>query len=169
VAIPTWSFGHELTQPFATRYAAFFLDSLRETALIHESRAGIVYARGSGGTVREIFEDAEENFYAETPDELTPMIFFDREGFWSSNGKREGIKVDEAVRSLFTWRFGDLSKSRFPVNERIVFETDPARILGVLDSYSEATDARFRASLKHGGKLPRQVISRRGASTETPG
>ena len=155
VAIPTWSFGHELTQPFATRYAAFFLDSLRETALVHESRAGIVYARGSGGTVREIFEDAEENFYAETPGELTPMIFFDREGFWSGGGKPAGIQLDGALRSLFTWRFGDLEKSSFPVNERIVFETDHRKIFGVLDSYSRATSGQFLASLKRGGRLPR--------------
>ena len=156
MAIPTWSFGHELTQPFASRYAAFFLDSLRETALVHESRAGIVYARGSGGTVREIFEDAEENYYADTPDELTPMIFFDSDGFWSGEGKPRGIKVDEAIRSLFTWRFGDLSTSPFPVTERIVFETDRRKILKVLDSYSRATDARFRRSLRRPRK-PRKA------------
>ena len=105
--------------------------------------------------MREIFEDAEENYYAETPDELAPMIFFDGDGFWSGEGKPEGIKLDEAIRSLFTWRFGDLSKSPFPVKERIVFETDHRKILGVLDSYSRATSGRFQASLKRGGHLPR--------------
>jgi predicted Rossmann-fold nucleotide-binding protein len=152
VAIPSWAFGHELSQPFATRYAAFFLDSLRETALVHESRAGIVYARGSGGTVREIFEDAEENYYAATPDDVTPMIFFDSDGFWEGEGKPSGIKVDDAINSLFAWRFGDLSKASFPVNERVVFETDHAKILRILDAYNRSTRVKFRAMLKKGGK-----------------
>ncbi len=152
VAIPTWAFGHELTQPFATRYAAFFLDSLRETALIRESRAGIVYARGSGGTVREIFEDAEENYYANTPGDVTPMIFFDSDGFWEGEGKPSGIKIDDAINSLFAWRFGDLSKASFPVNERVVFETDHRRILRILDAYNRSTGVKYKAMLKKGGK-----------------
>jgi hypothetical protein len=152
LAIPSWSFGHELSQPFATRYAAFFLDSLRETALVHESRAGIVYARGTGGTVREIFEDAEENFYAETPDELTPMIFFDSDGFWQGEGKPRGINVEGTINTLFEWRFGELSKAPLPVKERVVFETDHAKIFAILDAYNSATHAKFRAMLKKGGK-----------------
>ncbi|HEX7579841.1 MAG TPA: hypothetical protein VF580_07560 [Thermoanaerobaculia bacterium] len=152
VAIPTWEFGHELSQPFATRYAAYFLDSLRETALVRESRAGIVYARGSGGTVREIFEDAEENYYADTPSDVTPMIFFDSDGFWEGEGKPSGIKIDDAINSLFAWRFGDPSKASFPVNERVVFETDHAKILAILDAYDRSTVVKYKAMLKKGAK-----------------
>jgi len=147
LAIPTWAFGHELSQPFATRYAAFFLESLRETALVRESRAGIVYAKGSGGTVREIFEDAEENYYAKRPDELRPMIFFDRDRFWEGKGKPRGIKVDSAIKSLFS-----RMRKTFPVKERVVFEADHARILGILDAYDAATNLRFQVMLKKGGK-----------------
>lgn len=109
LAVPTWRYGQEPTIPFASHYAKFFQNSLREEALITNSRAGIVYARGSGGTVREIFEDAERNYYVSDAAAFTPMIFFDRDGYWQEDatydaaGKvtRAALKVDDLVTRLF--------------------------------------------------------------------
>ncbi|XUM24088.1 hypothetical protein ACRAVF_13175 [Bradyrhizobium oligotrophicum S58] len=75
LAVPTWLYGAEPTMPFATHYAKYFQNSLREEALVNNSRAGIIYGRGGGGTLREIFQDVERNYYAKTLDEVTPMIF----------------------------------------------------------------------------------------------
>jgi hypothetical protein len=61
LAIPTWLYGAEPTMPFATHYAKYYQNSLREEALINNSRAGIIYARGGGGTMREVFQDVELN------------------------------------------------------------------------------------------------------------
>jgi hypothetical protein len=40
LAIPTWLYGQEPTMPFATGYAKYFQNSIREEALITQSRAG---------------------------------------------------------------------------------------------------------------------------------
>jgi hypothetical protein len=75
VAIPTWLYGAEPTMPFASHYAKYFQNSLREEALVNNSRAGIVYGQGGGGTMREVFQDVERNYYAGSAKEFTPMIF----------------------------------------------------------------------------------------------
>jgi hypothetical protein len=71
------------------------------------SRAGIIYAHGGGGTLREVFQNVELNFYAKEPKDFTPMIFYDTEGFWKreaviENDKvlSDGIKMDVAVPNV---------------------------------------------------------------------
>jgi hypothetical protein len=54
LAIPTWYYGSEPSTPFASAYAKYFQNSIREEALITQSRAGIIYAQGAGGTLRNI-------------------------------------------------------------------------------------------------------------------
>lgn len=99
LAIPTWLYGAEPTMPFATHYGKYFQNSIREEALVNNSRAGIVYAHGGGGTLREIFQDVELNFYAKKPEEFTPMIFFDKSGFWTSEPEIKGpVVVRDAIR-----------------------------------------------------------------------
>lgn len=49
LAIPTWLYGAEPTMPFATHYGKYFQNSIREEALISNSRAGIIYGQGGGG------------------------------------------------------------------------------------------------------------------------
>lgn len=114
LAIPTWLYGAEPTMPFATHYGKYFQNSIREEALINNSRAGIVYGHGGGGTLREVFQDVELNYYAKTPKDFTPMIFYDTEGFWKreavikdSHVDRDGIKLDEVIPHILTAaRFG---------------------------------------------------------------
>ena len=48
LAIPTWLYGAEPTMPFATHYGKYFQNSIREEALISNSRAGIIYGQGAG-------------------------------------------------------------------------------------------------------------------------
>ena len=43
--------------PFATHYGKYFQNSIREEALVSNSRAGIIYGQGGGGTLREVFQD----------------------------------------------------------------------------------------------------------------
>jgi predicted Rossmann-fold nucleotide-binding protein len=108
LAIPTWLYGAEPTMPFATHYGKYFQNSIREEALIANSRAGIIYGQGGGGTLREIFQDVELNFYAKTPNDFTPMIFFDRSGFWQREAvienqqqvTQDGIKLDVVVPNI---------------------------------------------------------------------
>jgi predicted Rossmann-fold nucleotide-binding protein len=114
LAIPTWLYGAEPTMPFATHYGKYFQNSIREEALISNSRAGIIYGEGGGGTLREIFQDVELNFYAKAPKDFTPMIFFSRDRFWQREAvvenqqvTRNGIKLNTAIPHILkAARFG---------------------------------------------------------------
>jgi predicted Rossmann-fold nucleotide-binding protein len=73
VGIPTWHYGHEPPNPFATSIAKYFKNAIREDILLHLCAAGIVFLPGAGGTVQEIFQDACENYYAD-PATVAPMV-----------------------------------------------------------------------------------------------
>jgi predicted Rossmann-fold nucleotide-binding protein len=65
LGIPTWFYGHEPSNVFATAIAKYFRNATREAILLQVCDAGIVFLPGAAGTVQEIFQDACENFYAE--------------------------------------------------------------------------------------------------------
>ena len=74
LAIPTWFYGHEPSNVFATHIAKYFSNSIREDTLLAISLFGIVYAPGSAGTTQEIFQEAAQNHYG-TFGYYSPMIF----------------------------------------------------------------------------------------------
>jgi predicted Rossmann-fold nucleotide-binding protein len=76
LAIPTWFYGHEPANLFATHVAKYFANSLREDGLLAIARHGVVYAPGSAGTVQEVFMDACQNHYV-TFGQVSPMVFLD--------------------------------------------------------------------------------------------
>lgn len=73
LGIPTWFYGHEPPNVFASSIAKYFQNSLREDTLLRRCNAGIVFLPGAAGTVQEIFQDACENYYA-AERALTPMV-----------------------------------------------------------------------------------------------
>ena len=81
LGIPTWLYGHEPPNPFATRIAKYFANSVREEGLLTIAQGGVVYSPGSAGTVQEVFQDACQNHY-NTVGVISPMIFLGRE-FWT--------------------------------------------------------------------------------------
>jgi predicted Rossmann-fold nucleotide-binding protein len=74
LAIPTWFYGHEPTNLFASSIAKYFTNALREDSLLHRCRGGIVYLPGQAGTVQEIFQAVTENFYVSDATRVAPMI-----------------------------------------------------------------------------------------------
>jgi predicted Rossmann-fold nucleotide-binding protein len=74
LAIPTWFYGHEPTNLFATGIAKYFANALREDTLLHRCRGGIVYLPGRAGTLQEIFQAATENYYAAETSQIAPLI-----------------------------------------------------------------------------------------------
>jgi predicted Rossmann-fold nucleotide-binding protein len=74
LAIPTWFYGHEPSNLFASYIAKYFSNSIREDTLLAIALYGIVYAPGSAGTTQEIFMDATQNHYV-TFDFVSPMVF----------------------------------------------------------------------------------------------
>lgn len=73
IGIPTWFYGHEPPNLFATVIAKYFHNALREAVLVERCDAGIVYLPGAAGTAQEIFTDACENYYAPA-EKVAPMV-----------------------------------------------------------------------------------------------
>ncbi len=80
LAIPTWFYGHEPSNLFATSIAKFFSNSIREDTLLAISLYGVVYAPGSAGTTQEIFQEAAQNHYG-TFGYYSPMIFLGKKRY----------------------------------------------------------------------------------------
>ena len=78
LGIPTWFYGHEPPNFFATHIAKYFANAIREAVLLELCNGGIVFLPGSGGTVQEIFQDACENYYG-TPETIMPMVLVGQE------------------------------------------------------------------------------------------
>ena len=77
LGIPTWHYGHEPPNPFATSIAKYFSNAPREALLLEICTAGIVFLPGAGGTVQEVFQDACENYYADESS-VAPMVLVGR-------------------------------------------------------------------------------------------
>jgi predicted Rossmann-fold nucleotide-binding protein len=93
LGIPTWHYGHEPPNLFATDIAKLVGNAVREALLLEVCAAGIVFLPGAAGTVQEVFQDACENYYA---DELSaaPMVLVGRE-YWTTT-----LPVWPLLRSL---------------------------------------------------------------------
>jgi predicted Rossmann-fold nucleotide-binding protein len=74
LAIPTWFYGHEPSNLFASHIAKYFSNSIREDGLLAIAKHGIVFAPGSAGTTQEIFMDAVQNHYGSFGC-YSPMVF----------------------------------------------------------------------------------------------
>jgi predicted Rossmann-fold nucleotide-binding protein len=81
LGVPTWHYGHEPPNAFATSIAKYFGNPVREAILLQVCNAGIVFLPGAGGTVQEIFQDACENYYADASS-VAPMVLVGR-SYWT--------------------------------------------------------------------------------------
>ncbi len=80
LAIPTWFYGREPTNLFATQIAKYFSNSLREEGLLAIGSYGVVFAPGSAATRQEIFLNAAQNHYGEFG-WCSPMVFLGTEEY----------------------------------------------------------------------------------------
>jgi predicted Rossmann-fold nucleotide-binding protein len=81
LGIPTWFYGQEPPNVFATAIAKYFRNATREAILLQVCDAGIVFLPGAAGTVQEIFQDGCENYYA-APESVAPMVLVGR-SYWT--------------------------------------------------------------------------------------
>lgn len=103
VGIPTWFYGHEPPNVFATRIAKYFKNAIREDVLLHLCDAGIVFLPGRAGTVQEVFQDACENYYSD-PDAVAPMVL---------------VGVDHWTRVLPAWPLLESLAAGGPMADRV--------------------------------------------------
>jgi predicted Rossmann-fold nucleotide-binding protein len=127
LSIPTWHYGHEPTSPFATHIAKLFQNSIREDGLLTIARQGIVFTRGSAGTLQEVFQDAQQNFYATGTDYFSPMVFLGRD-YWT-----RAMPVGPLLDALFATAAPDVRADA----ERLLLVTDDiAEAAGHLDAFA---------------------------------
>ncbi len=88
LSVPTWFYGHEPSNPYATDIAKYFSNSVREDGLLAIATAGIVFVQGGPGTIQEVFQDAAQNAYR-TYGDPAPMVFLEPPSgppFWADSG-----------------------------------------------------------------------------------
>ncbi|MBB5936022.1 LOG family protein [Streptomyces zagrosensis] len=78
IGIPTWFYGHEPPNAFASHIAKYFANATREDGLLARCNAGVVFLPGAAGTVQEIFDNATPNYY-ESRGAPTPMVLVNRD------------------------------------------------------------------------------------------
>lgn len=81
LGIPTWLYGHEPPNAFATLVAKYFANSVREDGLLAIAKHGVIFSPGSAGTIQEIFQDACQNHYV-THGVVSPMVFLGKR-YWT--------------------------------------------------------------------------------------
>ena len=123
LAVPTWFYGHEPSNLFATAIAKYFDNSIREEGLLAIATAGVVYAPGSAGTMQEIFQDLTQNHYA-TYGCRSPMVLFGSERY---SEEHELIKGFVNARDM-TEAYGDMIALLDDVDQIVEFiATHPPR------------------------------------------
>ena len=96
VGVPTWFYGHEPPNPFASHIAKFFENSIREEGVLAIATHGVIFAEGNAGTVQEIFQDACQNYYT-THGAASPMILLGSR-YWN---RQEGEGAESRAKSVW--------------------------------------------------------------------
>ena len=123
VGIPTWFYGHEQPNVFATYIAKYFENSVREEGLLAIASRGVVFAEGSAGTLQEIFQNACQVYYRTYRKDRTPLILFGKE-YWNPPG--DGTAGN--------------AKKVFPLLQKLAAEEGFANMVAVTDSIEEIAD-----------------------------
>jgi predicted Rossmann-fold nucleotide-binding protein len=89
IGIPTWFYGHEPPNLFATHIAKYFENSVREEGLLALAGGGVIFAEGNGGTVQEMFQDACQNYYRVYDGRQSPMVVLGVD-YWNPTGPPAG-------------------------------------------------------------------------------
>lgn len=104
MGIPTWFYGHEPPNYFATHIAKYFTNAIREAILLELCNGGIVFLPGAAGTVQEIFQDACENYYG-APETMTPMVLVGRDHWEHRYPAWPMLRRLAAGRAMEEWIF----------------------------------------------------------------
>ncbi len=101
LGIPTWYYGREPPNLFATHIGKYFFNSLREDGLVSVATAGIIFGMGEAGTVQEVFQNASLNYYPPAGKAATPMIFVGRD-YWDpdAGSPATGLSVDRKPKPV---------------------------------------------------------------------
>jgi predicted Rossmann-fold nucleotide-binding protein len=102
LGVPTWVYPDEPVNLFSSHIAKYFSNSMREEGLIAIGDHGVVIASDTPGSVRELFQAAEQDSYW-VGDRRSPIVLFGPQGSSSlglvlAHARRDGYA--EIVRSF---------------------------------------------------------------------
>jgi predicted Rossmann-fold nucleotide-binding protein len=132
LGIPTWYYGSEPPNLFATVSGKYFLNSLREDGLVSLANGGLVFGKGDAGTVQEIFQNANYNYYRDSAIEATPMVFLDS-GYWDPDAKA-GAAADDHAKPAFPLVHKLAVEARYPFDELLLLSDDAEKIIDFLSA-----------------------------------
>jgi predicted Rossmann-fold nucleotide-binding protein len=136
IGVPTWFYGQEPPNPFATHIAKYFENSLREEHLLAISTHGVIFAEGSAGTVQEIFQDACQNFYRTYTANHFPMVLFGAD-FW--NRKASGTV---GARDKPVWPLLEQLGTEGKFAHLLLLTDDVDAISSLIADYSRKSDEK---------------------------
>jgi len=133
LGIPTWLYGHEPPNLFATAIGKYFFNSVREDGLISIASGGIVFGPGAAGTVQEVFQNATLNYYTFNKYKPTPMIFFGRD-FWDPAGfdGKTPQPLDPDRKPVFPLIQSLARRGQPPFENMLLLSDDPDEIISFL-------------------------------------
>jgi predicted Rossmann-fold nucleotide-binding protein len=97
LGIPTWHYGNEPPNLFATAIGKYFYNSVREDGLVAVASGGLVFGPGAAGTVQEIFQDVTLNYYRPPGTCPTPMVFIGKD-FWDPDAHDAEVAAPDPRR-----------------------------------------------------------------------
>lgn len=108
--IPTWFYGHEPPNVFASAIAKYFSNALREDMLLQLCGGGVLYLPGAAGTVQELFQAATPAYYAPEGTRIPPLVLVGLD-YWTQTfpawplltALAEGRGMATAIHCVDTW------------------------------------------------------------------
>jgi len=136
LGIPTWYYGSEPPNLFASASGKYFMNSLREDGLVSLANGGLVFGKGAAGTVQEVFQNASYNYYRGAGVDATPMVFLDID-FWNP-----GPATDAAAGAPLDPK----RKPVFPLVQKLAADANPSFTTDVMLSNDADDIIEFLAS-----------------------
>ncbi|WP_316186558.1 MULTISPECIES: hypothetical protein [unclassified Bradyrhizobium] len=136
LGIPTWVYGSEPPNLFATSVGKYFYNSLREDGLVSVANGGLVFGKGDAGTVQEVFQNATLNYYRKKATEPTPMVFYDI-NFWNPSPETDaasGAPLDSHRKPVFPLIRKLSIEATQPFDAALMLSNDPDNIVEFLSS-----------------------------------
>lgn len=142
LGVPTWFYGHEPPNVFATHVAKYFANSGREEGLLAIASHGVIFAEGNGGTVQEIFQDACQNYY-DNYGFKSPMILFGAD-YWRPKPLRldaDGYPV-YPEKAYPAWPLLQGLAQQKDFTSLVTLTSDPAEVLQKIRAYHAPWEAK---------------------------
>jgi predicted Rossmann-fold nucleotide-binding protein len=145
LGVPTWYYGNEPPNLFASYTGKYFFNSVREDGLVSIAGGGIVFGPGKAGTVQEVFQDAPLNFYRHTGTLPTPMVLLGVD-YWNPSICKEnkivippGNDVRKPVWPLLETLAGQAGEQQF--QDALKITNDPQEVVDFISNFHTRTIA----------------------------